>query len=93
MDKTVTYKTRYEKAIDYFNRSKDLYEDYGHIDIISNLYVSLAKTYDMMNKTKRGLRILQSRDWKTTRTIRRQTPRRRSSGLKKWRITRSISGS
>ena len=52
VDRTVTFKTRYEKAIDYFNRSKDLYEDYGHIDIISSLYVSLGKTYDLMNKTK-----------------------------------------
>ena len=52
MDKTITYKTRYEKAVEYFNKSKDLYEDYGHIDVISNIYVSLGKTYDMMNKTK-----------------------------------------
>lgn len=52
VDRTITYRTRYDKAIDYFNRSKDLYEDYGHIDIISNLYISLAKTYDMMGKTK-----------------------------------------
>ncbi len=52
VDRTVTYKTRYEKAIDYFNRSKDLYEDYGHIDIISNLYISLAKTYAMMGRSK-----------------------------------------
>jgi tetratricopeptide (TPR) repeat protein len=52
IDKTITYKTRYEKAVEYFNKSKDLYEDYGHIDVISNIYVSLGKTYDMMNKTK-----------------------------------------
>jgi tetratricopeptide (TPR) repeat protein len=52
VDSTVTFETRYEKAIDYFNRSKDLYEDYGHIDVISNLYVSLGKTYDLMGKTK-----------------------------------------
>jgi tetratricopeptide (TPR) repeat protein len=52
VDRTVTFSTRYEKAIDYFNRAKDLYEDYGHIDIISNIYVSLGKTYDLMNKTK-----------------------------------------
>jgi tetratricopeptide (TPR) repeat protein len=52
VDRTITFDTRYEKAIDYFNRSKDLYEDYGHIDIISNLYVSLGKTYDLMNRTK-----------------------------------------
>jgi tetratricopeptide (TPR) repeat protein len=52
LDRTVTFKTRYDKAVDYFNQSKDLFGDYGHIEIQSNLYISLAKTYDMMNRQK-----------------------------------------
>ena len=49
-DETVTFKTRYEKAVEYFNKSKDLYQDYGHLDILSNIYISLAKTYAIMGK-------------------------------------------
>jgi tetratricopeptide (TPR) repeat protein len=49
-DETVTFKTRYEKAVEYFNKSKDLYQDYGHLDILSSIYISLAKTYTIMGK-------------------------------------------
>jgi tetratricopeptide (TPR) repeat protein len=51
-DSLVKFDQRYEKAAEYFNRAKDLYGDYGHIDVISNLYISLAKTYDLMNRRK-----------------------------------------
>ena len=50
LDEKVKFKDRYSKAIEYFNKSKDLYENYGHYDVLSNLYISLAKTYDIMNR-------------------------------------------
>lgn len=49
-DEAVTFKTRYEKAVEYFNKSKDLYQDYGHLDMLSNISISLAKTYAIMGK-------------------------------------------
>ncbi len=49
---TVKYDQRYEKAIECFSKARDLFADYGHIDKVSNLYISLAKTYDMMNRQK-----------------------------------------
>ncbi len=49
---TVKYEQRYEKAIECFSKARDLFADYGHIDRVSNLYISLAKTYDMMNRQK-----------------------------------------
>jgi tetratricopeptide (TPR) repeat protein len=48
-DKTVKFDQRLQKAVEYFNKSRDLYADYGHIDIVSNLNISLGKAYDMMN--------------------------------------------
>jgi tetratricopeptide (TPR) repeat protein len=49
-DKTVKFDQRFQKAVEYFNKSRELYADYGHIDIVSNLYISLGKTYDLMNR-------------------------------------------
>lgn len=48
-DQAVTEKTRYARAVDYFNKSKDLYADFGHIEKVSNIHISIAKTYDLMN--------------------------------------------
>ena len=50
LDEKVRFKDRYAKAIEYFNKSKDIYASYGHYDILSNIYISLAKTYDIMNR-------------------------------------------
>ena len=50
LDEKVLFKDRYKKAIEYFNKSKDLFADYGKYDVLSNLYISLAKTYDIMEK-------------------------------------------
>lgn len=50
LDEKVIFKDRYKKAIEYFNKSKDLFADYGKFDVLSELYVSLAKTYDIMEK-------------------------------------------
>jgi len=50
LDKTVRFSDRYEKAIDYFNLSKDLFSALSRYDALSGLYVSLAKTYDLTNR-------------------------------------------
>lgn len=50
LDETVKFKDRYRKAIEYFHKSKDLYAGYGHYDVLSNIYISLAKTYDIMDR-------------------------------------------
>ena len=52
LDRTVKFDKRYDKAVEYFNRSKDIYSDYGRIDKLADIYISLAKTYDMMDKQK-----------------------------------------
>ena len=50
LDKTVVFNQRYQKAVEYFNRSKDIYASLGQIEIVSNLYVSLGKTSMMMSR-------------------------------------------
>jgi len=50
LDKTVKFAGRYEKSVEYFKKSMEIYTDYGNIEIMSNLYVSLGKTYDLMDK-------------------------------------------
>jgi len=50
LDEKVKFKDRYVKAIEYFNKSKELYADFGHYDVLSNLYISLAKTYVLTNR-------------------------------------------
>ena len=50
LDEKARYKDRYNKAIEYFNKSKNLYADYGKNDDLSELYISLAKTYDLMGR-------------------------------------------
>ena len=50
LDKTVEFSTRYEKAIEYFNKAKDLFSVNKQYDVLSNLQLSIAKTYDLMNQ-------------------------------------------
>jgi tetratricopeptide (TPR) repeat protein len=50
LDKTVKFSTRYEKSIEYFNKAKDLFAANKQYAVLSNLQISLAKTYDLMNQ-------------------------------------------
>jgi tetratricopeptide (TPR) repeat protein len=50
LDKTVKFSTRYEKSIEYFNKAKDLFAASKQYAVLSNLQISLAKTYDLMNQ-------------------------------------------
>ena len=50
LDRTANFKDRYNRAIVYFNKSKDIFIELKQYDALSNLYISLAKTYDLMNR-------------------------------------------
>ena len=50
LDKSVTFPKRYEKAIEYFNKAKDIFATEKQFDVLSNLQLSIAKTYDFMNQ-------------------------------------------
>lgn len=50
LDKTVKFSTRYEKAIEYFNKAKDIFAANREYAVLSNLQLSIAKTYDLMNQ-------------------------------------------
>jgi len=50
LDETVRFNTRYEKALEYFNKSKDIFAEQQQPGPLSNVYLSMAKTYALMNK-------------------------------------------
>ncbi|OGW34063.1 MAG: hypothetical protein A2X58_13040 [Nitrospirae bacterium GWC2_56_14] len=50
LDKTVKFSARYEKAIEYFNKARDIYAADRQYAVLSNLQLSIAKTYDLMNQ-------------------------------------------
>jgi tetratricopeptide (TPR) repeat protein len=50
LDKTVKFSTRYDKAIEYFNKAKDIFAADKQYAVLSSLQLSLAKTYDLMNQ-------------------------------------------
>jgi tetratricopeptide (TPR) repeat protein len=50
LDKSVKFSTRYEKAIEYFNKAKDIFVAGKQYAVLSSLQLSLAKTYDLMNQ-------------------------------------------
>jgi tetratricopeptide (TPR) repeat protein len=50
IDKSVKFSTRYEKAIEYFNKAKDIFATDKQFNVLSNLQLSIAKTYDLMDQ-------------------------------------------
>lgn len=50
LDETVRFNTRYEKALEYFNRSREIFTEQNQPGELSNVYLSIAKTYALMNK-------------------------------------------
>lgn len=50
LDKTVKFSARYGKAVEYFNKAKDIFAANKQYAVLSNLQISLAKTYDLMNQ-------------------------------------------
>jgi tetratricopeptide (TPR) repeat protein len=50
LDKTVKFPARYQKSIEYFNKAKEIFSTNRQYAVLSNLQISLAKTYDLMNQ-------------------------------------------
>lgn len=44
-DKTVTFDNRYQKAIEYFEMSRDIYKQYSDYGMLTNIYLSIGKSY------------------------------------------------
>lgn len=50
LDRSASFAGRYSRAADYFNKAKDIFARYGENEALSNIYVSLAKTYLLLNR-------------------------------------------
>ena len=50
LDETVRFNNRYDKAIEYFNKSKDIFAEQNLPGPLSDIYISIAKTYALMNR-------------------------------------------
>lgn len=50
LDETIHYNTRYEKALEYFNKSREIFAELKNAEMLTNVYLSMAKTYALMNK-------------------------------------------
>jgi len=53
MDKTVTFDNRYQKAIEYFEMSRDIYKQYSDYAMLTNIYLSIGKSYYFKFKDKK----------------------------------------
>jgi hypothetical protein len=50
LDETIRYNTRYEKALEFFNKSREIFAEQNNAGMLSNVYLSMAKTYALMDK-------------------------------------------
>jgi len=50
LDRTASFAGRYAKAAEYFNKAKDIFTENNQHEALSNVYLSLAKTYVMLNR-------------------------------------------
>ena len=50
LDESVRFNNRYEKAIEYLNRSKEIFVSKNMAGPLTNIYLSMAKTYALMDK-------------------------------------------
>jgi len=51
-DKTATLDNRYMKSIEYFEKAKDLYTDNKMYGKLTNIYLNIGFTYELMNNPK-----------------------------------------
>ena len=49
-DESIRFADRYEKAIEYFIKARDIFAAYKKYDKLSNVDISLAKTYAQLNR-------------------------------------------
>lgn len=50
-DRTIHFTNRYQKAIDFFKQSRELFAEHRRYDKLSNIDISLAKTYAHLNRS------------------------------------------
>jgi tetratricopeptide (TPR) repeat protein len=50
LDETVRFNNRYDKALEYFGKSKDIFAEQNLAGPVSDIYFSMAKTYALMNR-------------------------------------------
>ena len=48
IEPSVTYDTRYSKSIEYFEKARDLYAEQKKYDALTNLYLNMGLTYELM---------------------------------------------
>jgi len=51
LDKSATYAKRFEKSLEYFEKSRDLLQKNGDLDSLPNVYVQIGITYTFMNNS------------------------------------------
>jgi tetratricopeptide (TPR) repeat protein len=50
LDESISYNTRYEKALEYFNKSREIFAEKNLAGPLANVYLSMAKTYALMER-------------------------------------------
>jgi tetratricopeptide (TPR) repeat protein len=60
LDKTVTFNTRLDKSIEYFNKAKSQFENTKSYDMVSNVYLQLAFVYDQKGEHRLACKSLDS---------------------------------
>lgn len=48
IEPSVSYDTRYSKSIEYFEKARDLYTEQKKYDALTNLYLNMGLTYELM---------------------------------------------
>lgn len=54
LDESVKFTNRYQKAVDYFLKARDIFEENKKYDTLSTVYISLAKTYAHLGREPEG---------------------------------------
>ena len=52
LDTSANINTRYQKALEYFTKAKDIFKEQNRFEDLSNMHVSIAKTLVMLNLNK-----------------------------------------
>jgi len=52
LDRTATFDIRYAKSLEYFEKAKNLFEENQKYDLLTNVYLNIGWTYELMNNQK-----------------------------------------
>lgn len=50
LDKSIQFTNRYQKAVEYFTKAREIFAEYNKHDLLSSTDISLAKTYAALNR-------------------------------------------